>query len=544
MRVELAVKMADMEIDQQDVDLPLLAAAASGFSNYPGEISDATAQNFLSKFPLPVLLTALETGRDVPGLEPAVVTSLERIFRTPYGRNLLPRTLQYASTGLKAESPLVRKLTCVAIGDLLDAGVSDGGATVRALAESQLAAPLLLAVGDGDASVARAAADALGKLARNPGGLELIFTDKGAGVGVMKDLASQTSATVRIRALAMAASIFGVSEAAAAAVQASGIFNVLAAELDNSDDMLAQLNALELLCELAVTPHGAKFLLGGNLIGRLTSTISNYTLDSLVRSRAMTVAARLTALYDESAGSLMSASEAASIVSVFGELLKHLEETEQTVDATEHENALDALSFVGKTVKGAELLFNPQTLVARYVMNAAFVHRALGIKLAGIHALATIAGSERDPSRVLLSDTAEAQLKDMLYSAAGERSSNRTLAGMFLVFFQQSPEVRLAMYRFTSPMLARLWCVRELYASRVLVDYLLDPRLETNKDAMEWRHVCCVAMTTALSAAIERGQIPATETLSRLEEFVRKGPFQGKEEQKGAVPIYATQERM
>jgi len=93
-------------------------------------------------------------------------------------------------------------------------------------------------------------------------------------------------------------------------------------------------------------------------------------------------------------------------------------------------------------------------------------------------------------------------------------------------------------------MLARLWCLRELVASRELVDYLLEPRLETNKEAMEWRHVCCVAMTTALSAAIERGQIPATETLSRLEEFVRKGPFQGKVEQKAAVPIYATQDRM
>lgn len=528
-----------MEIDDQSVDLPLLAAAASEFSNYPGEISDAAAQNFLSKFPLPVLLNALETGREVPGLEPAVVTSLERIFRTPYGSQLLPHTLQYAGAGLKADSPLVRKLTCEAIGDLLADGISDGGATVRALQNSELAAPLLLVIGDGDASVAKAAGDALGKLARNPNGLDLIF--KGAGAGVLTDLASHSSAIVRIRALAMAATIFGVSEAAAAAVQGSGIFNVLAKELDNSDDMLAQLNALELLCELAVTPHGAKFLLAGNLIGRLTSTISNYSLDSLIRSRAMTVAARLTSLYDESPGSLMSASEAASIVNAFGDLLKLLEETG---DATEHENALDALSFIGKTVQGAELLFNPETLVARYVMNAAFVHRALGTKLAGIHALATIAGSEREPSRVLLSGSAEAQLKDMIYSAAGERSASRTLAGLFLVFFQQSPEVRLAMYRFTSPMLARLWCLRELVASRELVDYLLEPRLETKKEAMEWRHVCCVAMTTALSAAIERGQIPATETLSRLEEFVRKGPFQGKQEQKEAVPLYATQDRM
>lgn len=516
-----------MEIDDQP-DLPLLAAAASDFANYPGEISDAAAESFLSKFPLPLLLHALQTGREVPGLESAVVSSLERIFRTPFGRQLLPQTVQYASAGLQADSPLVRKLTCVAIGDLLDAG--------GPLFDPDLASALILAVGDGDAGVAKAAVEAVGKLARNPKGLELVFKS-----GKIDDLASHSSAVVRIRALFMAASIFGISEQAAAAVQGSGIFNVLAAELDSSKDMLAHLNALELLCELAVTPHGARFLVAGNLIGRLTSTISNTRLDPLVRSRAMTVAARLTALYD---GALMSEREAASIVNAFGVLLNHLEETEETVDATEYENALDALSYIGKSSKGGELFFDPQTLVARYVMNAAFVHRATGIKLAGIHALASIAGSERGPSRVLLSENAEAHLKEMIFTAAGERSSNRTLAGMFLVFFQQSPEVRLAMYRFTSPLLARLWFVRELVASREVIDYLLDPRLETSKDALEWRHVCCVAMTTALSAAIERGQIPATDTLSRLEEFVRKGPFQGKEEQKRAVPIYATQERM
>lgn len=541
-----SIAMADMDIDQLALDLPLIAAAASEFSNYPGDISDASAESFLSKFPLPVLLSALETGRDVPGLESSVALSLERIFQTAYGKKLLPQTLSYAGVGLKAESSLVRKLTCSAIGDLLEGGETDGGAAVRAIAEAHLAAPLLLAIGDGDAHVAKAAADALGKLARNPGGLELIFTAKGAGAGLLKDMASQSSATVRIRALSMAASIFGISEEAAAAVQDSGIFTVLAAELDNSDDMLAQLNALELLCDLAATSHGAKFLLAGNLIGRLTSTICNLALDSLVRSRAMTVAARLIPLYDESPGSPLSVREASGIVHAFGELLKHLEELNdkgQTTETTEYENALNALSFIAKTVKGAELLFD-HTMVIRHMVKAAFLDRTLCIKLAGLQVLATVAGSERDPSNVLLSESSEAQLKDMIYSAAEERSPTRTPAGMFLIFFQQSTEVRLAMYRFTSPMLARLWCLRELCASREVVDYLLDARLEISKDSMEWRHVCCVAMTTALSAAIERGQIPPTDTLSRLEEFVRKGPFLGKEQQKEAIPIYATLERM
>jgi 26S proteasome non-ATPase regulatory subunit 5 len=538
--------MAEMDVDPPSVDLPMLAAAASDFSAYPGQLSDTAAQNFLTKFPLPVLLGALQAGSDVPGLETSVVTSLERVFKTNYGRSLLPHTLQYAAAGLTAPSPLVRKLTCVAIATLLENSGKDRGA-VQAVQESHVTGPLLLAIGDSDASVAKAASDALAKLARTPEGLELIFTDKGAGVGQLTELTKNPSAVIRIRALSLAEAIFGVSDAAGVAVQESGVFNVLAAELDNSDDMLAQLNALELLCDLASTPHGARFLLAGSLIGRLTSTICNQGLDPLVRSQAMTVAARLTALYDASSVSPMSGSDAMGIIRAFGELLGYLERVEESgpiADGTEHENALDALALIGKTQNGAELLFDPHTLVGRHVMNAAFLNRGVGVKLAGIHALATIAGSERTPESLLLRDDVEVQMKDMIYAAAGERSPTRTPAGMFLIFFRQSPDVRLAMYRLTTPMLARLWCLRELCGSRDLIDFLLDPRLENKKEAMEWRHVCCVAMTTALSSAIQRGELPKTETLSRLEEFVRKGPFQSKDGSKGAIPIYATQERM
>lgn len=539
--------MAEMDVDQPSVDLPSLAAAALEYSSYPGTTSDAAAHDFLSQFPLPVLLSALETGGEAPGLENSVVASLERTFKTGYGKSLLPHTLQYANVGLNATSPRVRKLTCFAIATLLEDSDRDGGAAVQAVAEAQVASPLLLSIGDADASVAKAAAEALANLAKTPAGLDLIFTDKGAGQSRLKELALDAPATVRIRALSLAEAISGSSDAAAAAVQQSGVLNVLEMELDNSEDMLAQLNALELLCDLAGTPHGARFLLAGNLIGRLTSTLCNQRLDPLVRSRAMAVAARLTSLYDESPTSPMSAADASGIVSAIGQLLEYLEREEESgpvADPTEHENALDALSLIGKTVKGAELFFKSQSLVARHVTDAAFFQGTGGIKLAGIHALASVVGSERTPDTLLLSEDTEAQLKDLVYSAAGKRFSTHTPAGLFLSLLQQSPEIRIAMYRLLTPMLARPWCLRELCAARELVDYLLDPRLESNKDAMEWRHVCCVAMTTALDSAIQRGELPSTETLSRLEDFVRKGPFQGKEEQRRAAPIYATQERM
>jgi 26S proteasome non-ATPase regulatory subunit 5 len=549
------VAMADMDIDQTSVDLPLLAVAASEFASYPGVTSDAAAHKFLSEFPLPVLLGALEAGSDVPGLETSVVASLERIFQTGYGKALLPESVQYANVGLNAASSRVRRLTCFAIAALLqDSDKDDGGgaaAAVRVVAQAHVAAPLLVAVADADASVAKLAVEALVNLAKSPAGLELLFTDKGVGSGRFKEMAMDAPATVRIRALAMAATIFGLSDAAAAAIQGSGVLKVLELELDNSDDMLAQLNAMELLCDLATTPQGARFLLSGNLIGRLISTFGNERIDSLTRSRALTVAARLVALFEQSSSFPLSASDASAIVSAIDQHFVYLKQTEETaarvVDKSEHESALDALALIGSTVRGAELLLLLRAStppVARHLTEAAFYHRGDGVQLAGIHALASLAGSERSRDSLLLSLDGEAALKDLVYAAAAGRSSMRTPSGLFLNLLQQSPEVRLAMYRLIQPLLARPWCLRELSSNRDLIDILVDTRLESNKEAMEWRHACCMAMASALSSAVQRSALPYTESLSKLEEAVRKGPYASKKEQMESQPIVATQERM
>jgi hypothetical protein len=42
-----------------------------------------------------VEISVLEGGADVPGLESAVTSCLEKIFSTPYGASLLPHALVY-----------------------------------------------------------------------------------------------------------------------------------------------------------------------------------------------------------------------------------------------------------------------------------------------------------------------------------------------------------------------------------------------------------------------------------------------------------------
>ncbi|KAM1228513.1 hypothetical protein FF1_007664 [Malus domestica] len=93
-------------MDEYSVDDPTqLLEAASDFASYPGFQNDASAKEFLDRFPLPFLAcTALQTKADVPRLESTLVAVLERVFKTKYGASLIPQFMPFVQVGLTAES--------------------------------------------------------------------------------------------------------------------------------------------------------------------------------------------------------------------------------------------------------------------------------------------------------------------------------------------------------------------------------------------------------------------------------------------------------
>ncbi|CAL5330828.1 hypothetical protein CsSME_00011757 [Camellia sinensis var. sinensis] len=80
-----------MEEEYAVSDPTLLLISASDFAFHPGFQSDSSTKEFLDRFPLPVIINALQTKGDVPGLENALVACLERIFKTKYGASLIPQ---------------------------------------------------------------------------------------------------------------------------------------------------------------------------------------------------------------------------------------------------------------------------------------------------------------------------------------------------------------------------------------------------------------------------------------------------------------------
>eukprot|EP00250_Pteridium_aquilinum_P010296 c19275_g1_i1 orf=444-2027(-) len=526
MKMDTAVAM-----DVDALDLSALPSDASHFSSTLGVPSDADTDRFLSRYPLPVLFSVLEGGDDLKSL---MIPTLEKIFNTHAGAAALLQSLPYAVNGLEASSPAIKRMTCLAISKLLE-HFGDNEATLRALVSSNLPVLVLDAVTDRDESVASAGMETIQNLAKTSIGIDLLFTGKEATAAHLKELVFHGSSLVRIRIFSIIASLVRYSQQAVMAIQESGILKVLELELSNGNDVLAQMNALELVHEIAVTPDGAKFVSDGGLLQQLISIIESSEVDALVRSRSMMVGARLISP-EGSLPSLVSKKDAMKIVTVLDSYLRTLE----SFQSREKEAVIDALGWIGMSKVGAELLLEGSSPIAKHVVEAAFTRKGGSEQLVGIHALASIVGSERTEGP-LLSNQAELSLKDLIFSEL-EISSKPSVSELIQWLLQQAYELRLAVYRLIVPSAARSWFLIDICSSKELVKFLTDPYTEKSKEGMEWRHACCVAISTSLGTSVNSIHSRLHEVLEKFQAAVTRGPYFGREKLE-AQPLVATEDR-
>ncbi|CAI8606950.1 unnamed protein product [Vicia faba] len=97
-----------------------LLEAATDFAHYPGSHSDDSARQFLNRFPLPLIINALQTQFDVPALETTLVLCLERLFKTKFGASFIPQYMAFVQVGLQADSQAVRSLACKTVTCLVE----------------------------------------------------------------------------------------------------------------------------------------------------------------------------------------------------------------------------------------------------------------------------------------------------------------------------------------------------------------------------------------------------------------------------------------
>ncbi|KAK3424103.1 hypothetical protein EUGRSUZ_F00890 [Eucalyptus grandis] len=474
---------APMEEEYLMEDTSRLLEAASDFALYPGVQNDAAVKELLDRFPLPVIISALQTRADVPGLESTLVNCLERVFKTKYGASLIPHFMPFVQVGLQAASQEVRCLACKTVSCLLENSDEKSLSAVKIVIDYNIYPLLLDCLVNGNEEVAAASMDAIKTLACLQRGTNVVFPASDSEVTHLRNLAAQCSSLGRVWVLALIVKLFPVSSSVASIIYSSNLLSLFEAEISDSQDTLVTLSVLELLYEMVEIRHATEILWRTALLQLLASIISNALLESILRSRAMMICGRL--------------------------LSK--EDTYMLTDES--------------TTQGAELLLSSTYPVARHVVYAAFDRQGRGKQLAALHALGNLAGDAQSDNSVILNGSAEETLRLLIYEAAS-RSPKLIPSGLFLSVLQQEAETRLAGYRPITALVARPWCLMEICSKEEIVDIVTDPSIETTKIGMEARYGCCQAI----------------HKLSHLQDAVRRGPFLARRRPE-AQPVVMTAER-
>ncbi|KAK6154360.1 hypothetical protein DH2020_008608 [Rehmannia glutinosa] len=527
-----------------------LLEAASDFAYQPGALSDTSAQEFLTRFPLPAIISALQANTDYPGLENALVDCLERIFRTKYGASLIPHYMPFVLVGLGANSQKVRRLACVAISCLLEN--TDKRIAVQLVVQHGVYPLLLSCLIDGDEQVATASTDAIKNMVGYPEGMGIVFPASVNEATHLGNLAAKCSSLGRVRVLALIVRLFSISSSVASEVSRSNLLSLLEAEVKNTNDTLVTLNVLELLYEitrLGVSIYVPMFfcskvmLQAGNLIFqeksqiRLLSYIISGAAESILRSRAMMIAGRL--LSKENAFAFIDESSVRTVLSAIDRRFEFMGQ-----EADECECALEALGQIGScnVAQGATILLATTPPTARHVVDAAFDRQQHGKQLAALHSLGNIAGETRIENTMVLSSSAEENLRSLTYDKAS-RTSKLTPSGLLLSVLQQDSEIRIAGYRLISGLVARPWCLTEIISRQEIIDIVTNTYTETTKIGMEARHRCCEAIYRVFSSSTKLLSDPSfADMASKLQEAIRRGPY-GARKHTEAQPVVATADR-
>uniref|UniRef100_A0A7C9CK81 26S proteasome non-ATPase regulatory subunit 5 n=1 Tax=Opuntia streptacantha TaxID=393608 RepID=A0A7C9CK81_OPUST len=508
-----------MEEQHSAVDTNQLLQAATDFAYYPGLQNEASVKEFLDRFPLPVIINALQTKAEVPGLENALVACLERIFKTKYGASLIPQYMPFLQVGLQADSGAVKCLACRTVCCLFE-NLNDGSVPpAQLILAYDIYPPLLDCLVNGDEHLATAAMDAIINLARSPEGIAIIFPAAGDEAIDLRHLATKCSSLGRVRVLALIVKLFSVSQSVASVICRSNLLDLMETEVSKTDDTLATLSTLELLFEMAEVEHASEFLPKTHLLQLLNSIISNSSVESILRSRAMMISGRV--LSRESIFTYIDEPRVLEIVSAIERRFASCE----VIDDNECESALEAIGQLGSSTHGAELLLLKSPDAARFLVNAAFDRQRRGKQLAALHALGNIAGENRSQNNILLKREAEESLRRLIYETAS-RTSKLTPSGLLLSVLQQESEIRLAGYRLMSGLVARPWCLVEVCSKQEIINIVTDAYIESTKIGMEARYNCCLSIHQALAQSSNLKNDSALAAISaKVQEAVKRGPY-------------------
>ncbi|CAM9616583.1 unnamed protein product [Ectocarpus sp. 13 AM-2016] len=442
----------------------------------------------------------------------------------------------------------------------------------RTLLQPPLLPALVAALGDGDTGASQQVADTLVALCEEADGRAAVTPATGGGATgcrrvVMGALASQIgevvagltarqAATPKLRFADIATRLMSASNSAFAAAVGSGALALVTDLTEDASDVLLQLNALDLLDQVASTAGGARHLVANGHLDKLLVAAGGGEGDSpdapdpLLGASALRTLAKVLAQAGDAGLDAWKERSPSSLGGFLRACTVHVEGQDEAGKLA----GLGAASEVAAASDVALRAMLSQERGSEGVLDAWLTLSAhkVEVKAAALHAVASVlgppntsstassstttaaaaaaaAGSDEDGDQVM-GNTAAAEaakarstLRLMLFTRLAESNTNQRAGGWLLDLARQPvPEVRHAAYAVMrcAAWQPGGWGLSALFPQPGFLEFLEKRDTAASKATKEWHF----SLVESIMSCKDRGTL-GNETLESLRTILKQGPF-------------------
>ncbi|KAJ8663739.1 hypothetical protein O0I10_000012 [Lichtheimia ornata] len=395
----------------------------------------------------------------------------------------------FLSQGLNHFSPEIRQLSLEQVAKCLDAS-----STMHQVATSPIFPFVLTTIAFRDTGVASRAVDIAAKIASNEP--ECLFVNNAS---ILRGLQG-TSDAVRFRVYDLIIRVAGSSDDAFRLAESSGFLGPILDEV-NSDDILVQLNAIEMLKEVAITPCGLDFLERSGVLQTLASQIGNSetndTITILVKSLILKFFGKL------GENEAIQFEPIQSKYQVFDKLQQCLDDTNKEILTV----AIAVVGLIGSHAAGLALLLD-SPLMSKFMEG--YQASSGDVKAVYIQSLSKFIGISGDP--------AVEQMTRQVYQTINGAPS--TLESLMQTATQPLEEIRVPIFALMQAIASHTWGREEMARAPTFLGYLLDRSTEHTPLGQKWKFGI---VQTLVSAENSRQIFGQHYTL--MLQFIRQGPY-------------------
>ncbi|CDS11276.1 hypothetical protein LRAMOSA03539 [Lichtheimia ramosa] len=470
--------------------------ALSAFNSVLHDVSLEQAQSIFSAVPLAnfyLVFGSLDSEDNEEQQLLSIMCGVISKLLRPFSYDMIMQdenNQSFLSQGLNHFSPEIRQLSLEQVAKCLDSPSS-----IHQVATSPVFPFVLTTIAFRDTGVANRAIDIAAKIASHEP--DCLFVNNGASI--IRSL-QETSDAVRFRVYDLIIRVAGSSDDAFRLAENSGFLVPVLDEV-NSDDILVQLNAIEILKEVAITPCGLDFLERSGVLQTLASQLGNSgtndTSTVLVKSLILKFFGKL------GENQAIQFEPIQSKYQVFDKLQQCLDDTNKEILTV----AIAVVGLIGSHAAGLALLLN-SPLMSKFMEG--YQASSGEIKAVYIQSLSKLIGISGDP--------AVEQMTRQIYQTINGAPS--TLESLMQTATQPLEEVRVPTFALMQAIASHSWGQQEMARAPAFLGYLLDRSTEYTPLGQKWKFGI---VQTLVSAENSRQIFGQHYTL--MVQFIRQGPY-------------------